>query len=334
MFYKHWKKFALTLTALFWASCSETTDDAVLYGCPPDGCYDEPESSDANGDNSSSSEATGGESSSSSETAKPESSSIMNKLSSSDTDWSSSSFSAVYAPPTVFCYNDTAINDSGKVFDIFACENGQKYLRNPFQNYPDTPKDLPKDVNKNSLTPQMTKNCTAGPDICIDSYTMDENGNQIPTGGCFPTVECPDKDSVTCTPTDSSVSYFAEDYSADIKKMWKEEAAKHDAVDKIDTIKSTLAETPMCLENLRNELDRFVALYGAPTTIKNAVESCSDGTTRPSEEYAKFLKMQEEWEANKPALNEELKKVYEDKMKEIEARINKCLSGEADETDE
>ena len=40
--------------------------------------------------------------------------------------------------------------------------------------------------------------------------------------------------------------------------------------------------------------------------------------------------MKEEWEANKPALDEELKKVYEDKMKEIEERINKCLSGETD----
>ena len=36
--------------------------------------------------------------------------------------------------------------------------------------------------------------------------------------------------------------------------------------------------------------------------------------------------MKEEWEANKSALEEELKKVYEDKMKEIEARINKCLN--------
>ena len=48
MFYKHWKKIALTLTAFFWASCSETTEDTPLYGCPPDGCYDEPDSSDSN----------------------------------------------------------------------------------------------------------------------------------------------------------------------------------------------------------------------------------------------------------------------------------------------
>ena len=49
MFYKHWKKIALTLTALFWASCSETHEEAVLYGCPPDGCYDEPLQEDEKG---------------------------------------------------------------------------------------------------------------------------------------------------------------------------------------------------------------------------------------------------------------------------------------------
>ena len=235
MFYKHWKKIALTLTALFWASCSETHEEAVLYGCPPDGCYDEPESSDSNNDESSSSETSGVQSSSSeknvsssSEAAKPES--------------SSSEFVA----------------------------------------------------------------------------------------GLLYGVEPPDSIDVKCLPMDSSVSYFPNDYSADNAKFWKEEAAKHDAVAKIDSVKETLAETPMCLEHLRMELDQFVALYGAPTIIRNAVDSCSDGTIRPSEEYAQFLKMKEEWEANLPALEEELKKVYEDKLKELEARINKCLSGEAD----
>ena len=238
MFYKHWKKIALSLTAFFWASCSETTEDTPLYGCPPDGCYDEPESSDSNNDESSSSETSGVLSSSSeknvsssSEAAKPES--------------SSSEFVA----------------------------------------------------------------------------------------GLLYGVEPPDSIDVKCFPMDSSVSYFPNDYSADNAKFWKEEAAKHDAVAKIDSVKETLAETPVCLEHLRMELDRFVALYGAPTIINNAVESCSDGTIRPSEEYARFLKMQEEWEENKPALEEELKKVYEDKMKELEDRINKCLNSSNDEID-
>ena len=238
MFYKHWKKIALTLTALFWASCSETHEEAVLYGCPPDGCYDEPESSDSNNDESSSSETSGVLSSSSeknvsssSEAAKPES--------------SSSEFVA----------------------------------------------------------------------------------------GLLYGVEPPDSIDVKCFPMDSSVSYFPNDYSADNAKFWKEEAAKHDAVAKIDSVKETLAETPMCLEHLRMELDQFVALYGAPTIIRNAVEKCIDGTIRPSEEYAQFLKMKEEWEANKPALDEELQKAYEDKLKEIEQRINKCLNSSNDEID-
>lgn len=226
MFYDHWKKIALSLTAFFWASCDNSPNEAPMYGAPPcdsNHCMEAPESSEANGTQSSSSETTA---SSSSEAAKPES--------------SSSAFEQI-----------------------------------------------------------------------MPAYGVEVD--------------------FTCVPMDSSVAYFATDYSADTQKMWKEEQAKHDAVDKIDSIKQTLTETPICLENLRMELDMFVALYGAPTIINNAVESCSDGTTRPSEEYARFLKMQEEWEANKPALNEELQKVYEDKMKEIEERINKCVSGEADE---
>lgn len=228
MFYKHWKKIALTLTALFWAACEDSTSaEECLYG--PPSYYGLPESSDASEDGFSSSEATGSEtSSSSSEATKPES--------------SSSEFVA----------------------------------------------------------------------------------------GLLYGVEPPDSIDVKCFPMDSSVSYFPNEFNADNAKFWKEEAAKHDAVAKIDSVKETLAETPMCLEHLRMELDQFVALYGAPTIIRNAVEKCIDGTIRPSEEYAQFLKMKEEWEANKPALDEELQKVYEDKMKELEARINKCLSGESD----
>jgi hypothetical protein len=223
MFYKHWKKIALTLTALFWAGCddSASSSEVVLYGCPDDICAPAPESSSA----------TENPVSSSSETTKTNSSSVEESSSSSEF-----------------------------------------------------------------------------------------------VAGLLYGVEPPDSIDVKCFPMDSSVSYFPNGFSADNAKFWKEEAAKHDAVAKIDSVKETLAETPMCLEHLRMELDQFVALYGAPTIIRNAVEKCIDGTIRPSEEYAQFLKMKEEWEANKPALDEELQKVYEDKMKELEDRINKCLN--------
>ena len=220
MFYKHWKKIALSLTALFWASCDDSASSAVcLYG--PDPNYSDP---------------------------------AENPVSSSSIVEEPSSSSELFMAPL---YGDIPIFEGSS--------SSLEYSETPLYGV------------------------------------------------------------ITCTPMDSSVVYFAEDYSAEIKKMWKEEEAKHAAVDKIDSIKQTLAETPKCLEDLRTELDRFVALYGAPTIIKNAVFSCDDGTIRPSEEYKKFLKMKEEWEANKPALDKELQKVYEDKMKEIEERINKCL---------
>ena len=330
MFYKYWKNFALTLTALFWASCENTTTASdPLYGCPPDVCTEGAESSsDANTPSSSSTETSSATAKSSDATAES-SSSIKDLL-------SSSSIAVVYGPMTVNCYNDSAVNDSGTVFKTITCDDGQKYLRfqGLYMDLPETQKNLPKGVGIVPPDPKngIAVNCTVDATICIDGVKEDENGNLSPVGGCYPAIECPAKaeESVTCTPGDSTVEYFSDEYSADIKKMWKEEAAKHDAADKIDSIKQTLTETPTCLENLREELSRFVALYGAPTIIKNAVEVCSNGSTRPREEYAKYLKMQEEWEANKPFLEKELQKVYEDKLKEIEQRINKCLNGSND----
>ena len=102
--------------------------------------------------------------------------------------------------------------------------------------------------------------------------TKPESSSSEFVAGLLYGVEPPDSIDVKCLPMDSSVSYFPNDYSADNAKFWKEEAAKHDAVAKIDSVKETLAETPMCLEHLRMELDQFVALYGAPTIIRNAVE--------------------------------------------------------------
>jgi len=132
---------------------------------------------------------------------------------------------------------------------------------------------------------------------------------------------------VTCTPGDSTVSYYPPSYSADIAKMSAGERAKRAGVAKIDSLKKTLQTTPQCLENLRQELDMLVALYGAPTTFPKD-EVCSDGTTRATKEYLEYLKMKEEWEENKPALDAECQKIYEDKLNEIKQRIEKCLKSD------
>ena len=249
MFYKHWKKIALSLTALFWASCDDSASSAVcLYG--PDPNYSSP---------------------------------IENPVSSSSVDLAQGSSSS------------EKVNSSSS--------------------------EAKNSSSSESLTSSSSEEVKSSSSIAEEPSSSSE----------FP--DAPLYGVIGCVPLDSNVTYFAEDYSADNAKFWKQEEAKHAAVDIIDSIKQTLAETPKCLEDLRSELDRFVALYGAPTIIKNAVLSCDDGTIRPSEEYAKFLKMKEEWEANKPALEEELLKVYEDKLKDLEQQINKCLNSSNDEID-
>ena len=137
---------------------------------------------------------------------------------------------------------------------------------------------------------------------------------------------------VTCTLGDSLITYYQPSFSADIAKMNAEEKAKRAGVSIIDSIQNTLQTVPQCLAKLRQELDRFVALYGAPVRL-HTDEVCSDGTTRPTQEYLDYLKMKEEWEKNKPALDEECQKIYEDKLKKIEQTVKECLATSNPNTD-
>ena len=120
--------------------------------------------------------------------------------SSSDVAESSSSFELpvpVYGVESLNCYNDTAANDSGKVFDIIECIDGQKYLRfqSLYMDLPEKQAELPQGVHPQPPDPRdgIAVNCTREVDICIDGFTTDENGNQQPVGGCYPTIECPEK---------------------------------------------------------------------------------------------------------------------------------------------
>ena len=137
---------------------------------------------------------------------------------------------------------------------------------------------------------------------------------------------------VTCVPGDSLVSYYPPYYSESVAKSNAEQKANHGGVTKIDSVSNTLQTVPQCLADLRQELDMFVALYGAPDMIHKD-EVCSDGTTRPTQEYLNYLKMKEEWEKNKPALDAECQKIYEDKLKEIEQTVKECLATSNPNTD-
>ena len=97
------------------------------------------------------------------------------------------------------CYNTTATNDVGKVFDIIECEDGEKYLRHPGLYYhdPQLQSELPKGV-KTLAPPADVDGCGATnckyskQDLCIDGVVIDEQGNEQPAGDCFPTIDCPE----------------------------------------------------------------------------------------------------------------------------------------------
>ena len=102
MFYRHWKKIALALAGLFWASCGDDgSSDEVSMFAPEYGVQVMP------------SDSIGG----------------------------AVCLYGVEAPVIieqgVLCYNDTAMNDSGKVFKIIDCDDGNKYLRDPSDAWSD-----------------------------------------------------------------------------------------------------------------------------------------------------------------------------------------------------
>jgi hypothetical protein len=147
----------------------------------------------------------------------------------------------------------------------------------------------------------------------------------------------------TCQPGDSVVSYYPPAYSADILKMNAKQQADIEIVELIDSIvdprpKAERAEAPLdsinwsnfprCLKKMKDSLENFVALYGAPVAV-TVEEVCSDGTKQLTEGYKKYQKMMEEWEANKPALDEEINKIIEDRFKELEEQLKQCRESAA-----
>ena len=329
MFYKHWKKISLALTAFFWASCNNSTvTEPPLYGCPREGCGNQPISSSEASPESSSSEAT------------VLSSSSSEAVSSSGTAESSSSFVLpvpAYGVEAVPCYEDSkGVKTNGEIAQKkFYCDDGvvcKETERGSYMSeYPCSP------VDDGDL-----KGAVACPDygvVYVTERTYDCDGvtyneaefrSRYFNAGIKPPSSSSTEQSfssakVTCAPGDSTVTYYPPSYSADIAKMNAEERAKRASVSKIDSTIKTLPSVPQCLANLRQELDMFVALYGAPVTLPKD-EVCSDGTTHPTKEYQEYLKMKEEWEANKPALDAECQKIYEEKLENIQKRINKCLN--------
>lgn len=159
MFYKHWKKIALALAGLFWASCGdEGSSDEISMIAPDYGVQVMPSDS-------------------------------MEDL---------ICLYGVKPPPPiieqgVLCYNDTAVNESGKVFKIIDCTDGNKYLRDPSAAGAEGV-ELPEGVQVFAPKAGSDKapNCIENGDVCIERnpYISEELDS---LAGCHPIIDCPEK---------------------------------------------------------------------------------------------------------------------------------------------
>ena len=118
------------------------------------------------------------------------SSSVESSSSSIDDEGIPSMSGTVYGP-SIPCYSTTEQNDAGKSFDIIECQNGEKFLKNSVIYGESIKEELPEGVSTDvpQRTPFLATNYSET-SICVDG--VDAEGN--PTGGCFPTLECPPKD--------------------------------------------------------------------------------------------------------------------------------------------
>ena len=193
MFYKHWKKIALTLTALFWAGCEDSASEAVcLYG--PDPNYSDPAenpvSSSSTDDATTSSSSTPSTSSGTEEESS--SSEIMQMVLDYGVPYYLDDRDTVLTYKTL-CFNDSAQNVEGRIFKIIDCIDGNKYLRDPSAAGAEGV-ELPEGVQvfAPKAGSEQAPNCTENGDVCIErNPNISEELDSL--AGCHPIIDCPEK---------------------------------------------------------------------------------------------------------------------------------------------
>ena len=177
---KHWGKLAFSLASFFWAGC--TSEAQPLYGVSIE-------------DSSSSTAQT----SSSMNGDCPECTyGVAVEYSSSSAESSSSAIPMssipAYGVPSIDCYTTSVKGSDNRSYDIFECDNGNRYLKD-YRVYADNVQELlPSDIiwSKPNRSRGEGQNCNfnAAP-LCVDKWTPE--GGILPGSGCEPSVQCPYK---------------------------------------------------------------------------------------------------------------------------------------------
>ena len=344
MFYKHWKKISLALTAFFWASCNNTTvTEPPLYGVPPD-ISSSSESPESSAIESSSSETT------------------QNLSLSSEAQSSSSELTQVMPAYGVYdkvsCYLDDkdkgikASTSSRGVFEYsYHCENGVNCVaRDSVTGYePEYPCKEVLDENGVKLqtvcldygviaTTETTFSCDDGKTYSEEEFRKQYNRlytiKNNPEESSSSTAESSSSDEVTCYPSSQKRFYLnrTDRYSIDRASSAASDQAKSDFARNANSIiNDSLSESSQkCINDMLNALERnFAAAYGAPYSKSYpAEEICSDGTTRPTKEYLEQQAFDEEQAKKKPQYDAAYAESYEKVTQNLNKRVEKCLKSD------
>ena len=338
MFYKHWKKIALALTAFFWNSC----DNA-------------PTSVDSNGANftssstdSQSSSSTDNNQSSSSVVAPASSSVPLYGVMSSIAE-SSSSFvqpAPAYGVVAVPCYEDgKGVKTNGEVNETkLICDDGvnckEHEVLKTGEPLPCTP------IDDGDL-----KGAVACPEygiVFISEKTYDCDGVKYNEAefrtrydrkyttkpASSSSTEQSSSSQVTCSLDPTSFFYYnrSEKYTERQAISNATDRAKWEGSGKIGEIireQFKDKDVPQCLDNMLDSLESgFVALYGAPGTSMPKELKCSDGTTKPTKEYLEQQAFDEEQKKKLPQYEEKYNAVFKEETEKLDKKINDCLNSE------
>ena len=331
MFYKHWKKLALSLTGFFWASCGSDV------------------TSPTGGDVNSSSSSSDDNLSSSSEVTPESSSSDYSQIVPLYGILIEESSSSVEQNKTA-CYEDgkgVKTNDEVSITKLI-CDDDvvckETEVIKGFQGEPCS---------------EGFGGVTVCPDygiVVVSEKTYECNGikfNEAEFRSRYDrkyTTKPESSSSVvesSSSEAQSSSSYNiclpeaffcesrAEKYTESQAKSSATEQAKWDGARKVDEIISEQfkdKKSPQCLDDLRESLESgFVALYGVMACSTPSKFRCSDGTTYLTPEFLEQQEFDKEQAKKKPQYDEKYNEFYKEETEKLDREINDCLNSEQTE---
>ena len=301
MFYSHWKKLALALTAFFWSSCTSENSTQPMYGVIDPS------------DNKSSSSET----------------------SSSSAEESSSSNIPLSAPLYgVFQMDCDVVNMHDSTL---TCANGYTCTVKTDTIHIPAP-ECSENFDGTGICPAygVAMDVISKKYECDDGITYSEQNFNIRNASSSSAEGSSSSTGVSCFPDPSSFFYKnrSEKYTESQAISNATDQAKWDASNKIgDIIRDSESKSiPKCLTDIQDTLERsFVALYGAPGTPIPTQYRCSDGTAILTEEYLEQKAFDEEQAKKKPQYDEKYAEVYKEETEKFDKEINDCLNSEKTE---